>query len=61
MNNNTKARKALLEGKTQPRKSKLDDKGVPQPKVGYPNKPKELRGPTIMEQMKMLGGYKNVA
>lgn len=61
MNRNTKARKALLEGKTQPRKSKLDEKGNPKPKVGYPNKPNDLKGPSILEQMAMLGYYKNVA
>ena len=59
MNRNTKARKALLDGKTQPRKSKLDEKGNPKPKVGYPNKPKDLQGMSILEQMKFLGCYKN--
>jgi hypothetical protein len=61
MNRNTKARKAAFEGKIQPRKSLLDEKGNPKPKVGYPNKPKELKGPSIMEQMAMLGCYKNVS
>ena len=25
------------------------------PKVGWPNKPQDMRGPTIREQMEMLG------
>jgi hypothetical protein len=47
-NKNTKLKNKLNPGKSQPRKST-------KPKVGYPNKPQELRGMSIREQMEFLG------
>jgi len=47
-NKNTKRKNKLNPGVAQPRKST-------KPKVGYPNKPDELRGMSIREQMEFLG------
>lgn len=47
-NANTKRKRKLVEGKSQPRKST-------KPKVGNPNKSQDQRGPSIREQMETLG------
>lgn len=58
MNKNTKRKRSEMEFSCKPRKSPLDAKGQPKPKVGYPTKPDALKGPSIMEQMAMLPNYK---
>ena len=49
MNKNTKFKRSQTKGQRQTRLSRV-------PKVGYPNKPNDLRGPTLREQAEMFHG-----